>query len=180
MNKNDKAVFITDMKGRLERAEAIFLVDYKGLDVEAMNRIRGELRRIDTEFQVVKNRLMKRATQGTGAEAIQDAFSGPCALVINYDDPVAPAKVLMAMGKDYKDLELKIGQISGKPITPDAIKRLAELPGRDQLLAQVFSAMQAVPTSLARALNGVITNLLNVLKAIETDKDNGEKAEEIH
>ena len=178
MNRDEKAVFVTDMKGRLEKAEAIFLVDYKGLDVEAMNILRGELRKIDTELRVVKNRLMKRASQGTDAEVIQDAFSGPCALVINYDDPVAPAKVLMEMGKKYKDLELKIGQISGRPITPDAIKRLADLPGRDQLLAQVLSAMQAVPTSLARVLNGVITNLLNVLKAIETDKDNGEKAEE--
>ena len=93
-------------------------------------------------------------------------------------DPAAPAKVLIEMGKVYKELELKIGQISGRPITPDAIKRLADLPGRDQLLALVLSAMQAVPTALARVLNGTITNLLNVLKAIETDKDNGEKAEE--
>ena len=178
MNRNEKEAFITDMKDRLERAEAIFLVDYKGLNVEAMNRLRGELRKIDTEFHVVKNRLMKRASEGTAAEAIQDAFTGPCALVINYDDAVAPAKILIGMRKDYKDLELKIGQISGKPITVDAIKRLAELPGRDQLLAQVLSAMQAVPTSLARALNGVITNLLNVLKAIETNRSNDEIAQE--
>ena len=174
MNRSEKEIFIADMKSRLAKAEATFLVDYQGLNVEALNQLRRELQKIGTEFQVVKNRLLKLACKGTDTESIQESFKGPCALAITYDDIVAPAKVLIDLSKDHKNLEIKIGQTSGKSIDPDAIKRLAELPSREQVLAQVLSAMQAVPASLVRVLNGVLVNLLNVLKAIETNKENGE------
>ena len=172
MDKGEKEQFVTDMNSRLKKAQATFLVDYQGLDVESINRIRGELKKIGAEFQVVKNRLLKLASQDTETESIKEQFIGPCALAITYDEIVAPAKVLVDLSKDLKDLKLKTGQISGKPMDMDAIKRLAELPGRDQLLAQTLSVMQAVPTSLVRVLNDVTVNLLNVLKAIESSKGN--------
>lgn len=170
MNRDEKKAFVEDMNERLKKAKAAFLVDYQGLNVEAMNRLRTELRKVDTEIQVVKNRLLKLASRDTETESIKDQFVGPCALAITYDDMVAPAKVLTNLGKELKKLTIKVGQISGKPIDPDAIKRLADLPGRDQLIAQVLSAMQGVPTSFVRALNGVILNLLYTLKAIESSK----------
>ena len=174
MNRTEKEIFVADMKSRLEKADATFLVDYKGLNVEAINQLRRELKKIGTDFHVVKNRLLKLACQGTDTETIQESFKGPCALAITYDDIVAPARVLIDLSKDYNKLEIKIGQTSGKPIDSDTIKRLAELPSREQLLAQVLSAMQAVPASMVRVLNGVIVNFLNVLKAIEASKENSE------
>lgn len=170
MKKSEKEAFVNKMKGRLEKARATFLVDYQGLDVEAMNNLRGELRKVDAEFQVVKNRLLKLASQETETGSMKDHFVGPCALAISYDDMVAPAKVLVNQSKDNAKLEIKVGQIAGKIIDFDGIKRLAELPSRDVLLAQVLSAMQGVATSLVRVLNGTAVNLLNVLKAIEGQK----------
>jgi len=145
-------------------------VDYQGLNVEAMNRVRWELKKNGTEFFVIKNRLLALASQDTDSESIKGQFVGPCAIAITYDDMVTPAKILSDLSKDYEKLEIKVGQISGKPMGPDAIKRLAELPGRDELLSHVLSAMQGVPASLVRVLNGVLVNLMNVLKAIETKK----------
>jgi large subunit ribosomal protein L10 len=75
--------------------------------------------------------------------------------------------MLVAFAKDFKQFQLKCGQISGKTLNVEAIKRLAELPGKDELLAKTFAAMQAVPASLVWVLNGLIVQLLNVLKAIE-------------
>ncbi|MFC1863583.1 50S ribosomal protein L10 [Thermodesulfobacteriota bacterium] len=170
MDKSEKKQFITEMKERLKRAQATFMVDYQGLDVQAINKLRGELRKIGVEFQVVKNRLMKLASQDTDTECIKDQFTGPCALAIAYDEIASPAKVLVDLSKELKNLEVKVGQISGNPIDADAIKKLAGLPGRDQLISQVLSAMQAVPTSLVRALNGVSLNLIYALKAIEAEK----------
>ena len=170
MDRNKKELFVTEMNDRLKKAQATFLVDYQGIDVESMNRIRGEMRKIGAEFQVVKNRLMKLASRDTDSESLHEQFVGPCALVITYDDIVAPAKVLVDLSKEINNLKLKTGQISGRVMDSDALKRLAQLPGRDQLIAQVLSTMQAVPTSLVRALNGVILNMIYVLKAIETSK----------
>lgn len=170
MNRKEKESFIADMMSRLKKARATFLVDYQGLDVEAMNSLRRELRKNQAEFQVIKNRLLKLACEETDTALITEHFVGPCALAITYDDVVAPAKILVEHEKKLDHLEIKVGQITGKVIDLKEIKRLAELPSRDVLLAQALSAMQAVPTSLVRALNGVIVNLMNVLRAIESQK----------
>lgn len=171
MKREDKERFVTGMKDRLQKAKAAYLVDYQGLDVEAMNRIRGELRKTGGEFQVVKNRLMKLACQDTGTEALEEHFVGPCALAIAYEDVIAPAKALVDQSKTSERLKLKVGQIAGKLIEAEGIKRLAELPSREVLLAQVLSAMQAVPSSMVRALHGILANLVYVLKAIESQKN---------
>ena len=176
MDKDTKKAFIDQMNERLKKAQATYVVDYQGLDVESMNRIRGELRKINAELYVVKNRLLKLASKDTETESIADQFVGPCALAVTYDDVVAPAKVLVDLEKELNKLEIKVGQTSGKTMDTDGIKRLAKLPGREQLLAQVLSAMQAVPTSFVRVTNGVLVNLMNVLKAIETAKQEGQAA----
>jgi large subunit ribosomal protein L10 len=170
LNRKEKELFITNMKDRLSKAQATFLVDYQGLDVDSINKVRGELRNTGAEFSVVKNRLLKLASKDTETALLEDYFLGPCAIAITYDDVVAPAKVLVDLCKDLDKLELKAGQTSGKLMNPDAIKRLAGLPGREQLLAQVLSVMQAVPTSFVRVTNGVLVNFMNVLKAIEKNK----------
>ena len=174
MDKDKKKAFIDEMNERLKKARATFVVDYQGLDVESMNKIRGELRKINTEFYVVKNRLLKLASKDTETESIAEQFVGPCAVAVSYDDVVAPAKVLVDLDKDLNKLDLKVGQIAGKMMDIEGIKRLAKLPGREQLLAQVLSAMLAVPTSFVRVTNGVLVNLMNVLKAIETAKQDGQ------
>lgn len=171
MNRNEKKLLVAEMNSRLKKAQATFLVDYQGLNVEDMNRLRGELRKVGTEIRVVKNRLLKLASKDTETDSLKEQFVGPCALTITYDDIVAPAKVLVNLSRDIKNLDLKIGQVSGRVLDQETIKRLAELPGKDQLIAQILSTMQAVPTSLVRALNGVIVNLMNVLKAIEVSKN---------
>jgi large subunit ribosomal protein L10 len=176
LDKDTKKAFIDVMNERLKKAQATYVVDYQGLDVESMNKIRGELRKIDAEFYVVKNRLLKLASKDTDSESIVDQFTGPCAIAVTYDDVVAPAKVLVDLEKDLAELEIKVGQTSGKMMDVDGIKKLAKLPGREQLLAQVLSAMQAVPTSFVRVTNGVLGNFMNVLKAIETAKQEGQAA----
>ena len=178
MDKKDKGILIEQMNERLKKAQATFVVDYQGLDVESMNKIRGELRKIDVEFYVIKNRLLKLASRETDSEAIADQFIGPCALAIAYDDIVSPAKALVDLEKDLDKLDLKVGQMSGKVIDLESIKKLARLPGREQLLSQVLSAMQAVPTSFVRVTNGVLVNLMNVLKAIETAKESNQPVSE--
>lgn len=171
MNRKEKEMFVASMNSRLQKAQATFLVDYQGLDVEAINSLRSELKKQDTDFHVVKNRLLKLASQDTETAALEEHFAGPCAVAITYDDVVAPAKALVEQGVQNKNLEIKAGQIGGKTLDFVAIKRLAELPGRDVLLSQVLSAMQAVPTSFVRVLNGAVAQLVYVLKALEKQKE---------
>ena len=106
----------------------------------------------------------------TDTGLIKDHMHGPSAIAVTYEDMVGTAKVLVDFAEEFKKLRIKNGQISGRVVDIDAIKRLSKLPGKDVLLAQTLSAMQAVPASFVRVLNGVVAKLLNVLTAIEQQK----------
>lgn len=171
MNRQEKEKFVADLNTRLTNAQGAFLVDYRGLNVEAMSQLRRELKKVDTEFKVVKNRLLKRASADTATASLVEHMEGPSAIALTSgNDVVAPAKVLVDFSKKDKKLNIKAAHISGKAIDLEGVRELSELPGRDVLLSQALSTMQGVPASLVRVLSGVIRGLLNVLKAIEAEK----------
>jgi len=171
MDREEKKQLVSDLHSRLEKAQGAFLVHYKGLKVSDINSLRNKLRDTGAEFQVIKNRLLKLACQGTETELIKDHMEGPTAITLTYDDLIGPAKTLVDFSKNFEQLEIKSGQISGKEINAEAVRQLAQLPGREVLLSQVLSAMQAVPASFVRLLGGIMGQLLNVLKAIEQQKE---------
>ena len=170
LDRNEKEKVMTGLRERLKRACGTFLVDYQGLNVEALTRLRRELRETNIELQVVKNRLLSIACQDTEAAVIKDYVVGPCALAITYDDVVMPAKVLTEFSQDYEALEIKIGQINGKIIDLPAIRRLAQLPPREVLLSQLLFSLSGVPTSFVRVLSEMLRRLVTVLEAIKGQK----------
>ena len=160
-----------DLHARFAKSAVIVLTDYKGLDVAAMNDLRRKLREANIEYQVVKNTLLVRAAEDTQVAAIKDHFTGPSAVALSYDDPVAPAKVLTQFAKDNDKLEIKAGVLNGKVLDVQAIKALAMLPSREVLLAQFLSTLNAVPTSFVRVMAEIPRSLLNVLTAIKDLKE---------
>jgi len=171
LKKENKKLITENLKERFSKSKVVIVTDYKGLDVMAINALRRKLREADIDYQVAKNTLLIRASEGTDVAVIKDYFVGPSAIAISYDDPVAPAKVLTDFAKENKKLEIKAGVIGEKMLDVAAINSLAALPSRDVLLGQVLSAMNGVSTAFVRVLNGVTGNFLNVLTAIKDQKE---------
>jgi large subunit ribosomal protein L10 len=171
LNIEEKKQIVDELHEKFADAVIVILTDYKGLDVTAMNQLRKNLHEADVEYQVVKNSLMSRASEETNIALIKDNFKGPSAVALSYNNPVAPAKVLTEFAKKNDKLEIKIGIMKDKILDLDSIKALSALPSREQLLAQVLSAINGVPTALVRALNDVPSRLLNVLNAIKEMKE---------
>lgn len=171
MDIEKKQQFVAQLRDRMERSKVVVLTDYKGLDVETMTELRSKLREANIEYEVVKNTMLRRASEGIGAEAIKDHFKGPSAIALSYDDPVAPAKILTDFAKANDKLEIKVGVMEGQVLDQAALKALSSLPSREDLLAMVLSAMNAVPTSLVLALSDVPRRMLNVLQAIKDQKE---------
>lgn len=170
MKIENKKQFVADLKARFEKSKVVILTDFKGLNVEAMTNLRAKLRKADIEYQVIKNTMLRLASKGTDVEAIKDNFKGPSAVALSFEDPVAPAKILMDFAKQHEKLEIKIGVMGGQVLELDRIKALSSLPSREELLATVLSAMNAVPTSLVTALSDVSRRMVNVLQAIKDQK----------
>ena len=171
MNIESKKQFVQQLNERFGKSKIVILTDYKGLDVATITELRRQLREASVEFEVIKNTMLRLASDGTDVSLIKENFKGPSAVAISYDDPVAPAKILTDFAKKNENLELKIGVMNGKVLNLSSIKALSALPSREELLAKVLSAMIAVPTSLVRALNDVPVRMLNVLQAIKDQKE---------
>jgi large subunit ribosomal protein L10 len=159
------------LKERLERSKVVILTDYKGLDVGTITELRSKLREAGIEYQVIKNTMLRRASEGTGIQPITEYFKGPSAIAISYDDPVTVAKILTDFAKTNAKLEIKVGIMGGKVMNVEMVKALSALPSREVLLAMVLSTMNAVPTSLVRALSDVPRRMVNVLQAIKDQKE---------
>ncbi len=170
MKIEKKRQFVADLKKRFEKCKVVILTDYKGLNVQAMTELRARLREAEIEYEVIKNTMLRLASEGTDVEVIKDNFKGPSAVALSFEDPVAPAKILTDFAKDHDKLEIKIGVMGGKVLEADGIKALSSLPSREELLATVLSAMNAVPTSLVTALSDVPRRMVNVLQAIKDQK----------
>ena len=171
MIRTEKEKIVADLHDNFKKSKVVILTDYKGLDVSAISKLRKKLREVDVEYKVVKNTLITIASEDTDASLIKDYFKGPSAIALSYDDPVAPAKVLVDFAKENNKLEIQIGVMEGRVINLNEIKALSSLPSREVLLGQLLATMNGVSTAFVRVLNGVTVNLLNVMQAIRDQKE---------
>ena len=173
MRIDEKKEIVKDLHEKFSRSKVTIITDYKGLDVTTINDLRRKLGAEKIEYKVVKNSLLIRASEETDVALIKDYFKGPSAVALSYDDPIAPAKVLTNFAEENKQLEIKIGVMDGKVLDISAIKKIATLPGREELLGQFLSVANGVVTSFVRVLNAVPVKFLNVLQAIKEQKEAG-------
>ncbi|BCR04033.1 50S ribosomal protein L10 [Desulfuromonas versatilis] len=170
MNRNSKDQLISELAEKLATAKAAFLADYRGLNVEKVNTLRGELRKAGVEYQVVKNTLLRIAAKNTGVECLEKYLEGPTAIAIVQQDPVAPAKVLSDFAKANDKFELKVGALDGKVLSIEDIKALSELPSREVLLAKVLGSLNAPASNFVGVLAAIPRSLVQVLAAIQDKK----------
>jgi large subunit ribosomal protein L10 len=168
---DEKKKTVEELHERLSKSKVVIVTDYKGLNVETMTELRRKLREAQIDYRVVKNTLLIRAAKETSVALILDQLKGPSAIALSFDDPVAPAKVLMEFAKKNEKLEIKAGVMEDRVLDLASIKALAALPSREALLSQLLSAMVGVPTGLVRVLNGIPQKLMYALQAINDQKE---------
>lgn len=166
-----KKEIVDELHGRFKEARIFVLTEYKGLDVASINSLRRNLRNIGAEYRVVKNTMLEKASESTGAEVIRSSFKGPSAIAFSSNDPVAFAKVLTEFAKGNDKLKIKAGALKGRAIDPKGVSDLANLPPREILLSQLLSAMNGVSSSFVRVLSGVPRKFLYVLQAVREKKE---------
>ena len=161
---------VAEMKEKFEKAVGVVIADYRGLNVSEVTVLRKKLRESNVEYRVVKNTLSSLAAKEAKIEGLDPLLEGPTAYAFGFDDPVAPAKILAEFAKSHKNLELKGGLLNGEVISIDKVKALAELPGKDELLAKLMGSMNAPVTNFARLLGAPIRNFAYALEALRASR----------
>ena len=170
MDKEGKEQIVSHLSQKLKQATFAVLTDYRGLTVEKITKLRNELRGVSSDYKVAKNTFLKRASEGTELEQLNEYFVGPTAVLLSYDDPIAPSKILAKFLKNYAALQVKAGFLQGRVLSVEEIKELSTLPGREALLSRIVSLCVMPQVRLLNTLNRVPQKFVQVLRAIEKEK----------
>ena len=171
MNREEKTADVEALKASIGAAKAAVLTDFRGLSVAEMTDLRRHLRQASVGYRVVKNTLAKRAVAGSPMAGLAGFFEGPTGVAVSTGDPLAPVKALAAWAKTRPAFTVKAGVVEGVVMTPAELAVLAALPGRETLLSQMLSVMQAPVRNLASVLHGQIRALAAVLDQVRHQKE---------
>ena len=173
MPTTQKVEKVEELAAALADAKAIYLADYTGIDVARVTDLRNKLREADVGYQVVKNRLAKRALEVAGLNDLDAYLNGPTAIAISKDDLISPAKILQEVADEEGQFEIKSGFADGKMLSSEDIKALSKLPSREELIVKVLGSVQSPLYGFASVLSGLLRNLAGVVAAIEEKERNG-------
>jgi large subunit ribosomal protein L10 len=168
LTRSQKEEQVAELKEKFGRASCVYVADYRGLDVEAANELRGKLRSDGDgtyEYRVTKNSVLRLAAGDTAVEGIVEHFQGPTAIAIAYGDPVGLAKILADFAKGREVFNLKGGLLDGNVVGAAEIAQIATLPSLDELRGMLVGLLQAPATKLVRLLMEPGAQLARVLGA---------------
>ena len=176
MKREDKGAVVAALNEKFSRARVAILTECSGLPVNQVSELRKQLRGAQAEYRVVKNTMAARAVEGTALLDAKPHFKGPMALLIGYEDPVLPAKILrdfIQAEKRAEKIRIKLGLLEGKLLEPAQVAAVASLPAREVLLSMLLSGLQGPVRGLVCALSELLRGLMGVIRAIEDKKKEG-------
>ncbi len=152
-----KQAVVDEITEKMKNAKSFVLVDYSGITVEHVTALRAKAREAGVDYKVYKNTFMNLAAQKAGYSDLSECFNGITAVAFAEDDAVAPAKVIYNYVKDNKleTLAFKGGVIDKNITATDEIEKIAQLPGKEVLLAKMLGSMNAPIANLVYALDAV-------------------------
>lgn len=167
MDRAQKEELVSSLNTVFQDTNIVVVAHYAGLTVSQMTDLRRQVKAVGGQVRVAKNRLVKRALEGTDAAGISDLFQGPT-LVAYADDPVSVPKVAVAFAKENEQLVILGGAMGDVVLDEAGVKSLAALPSLDELRGKLVGLLQAPAGQIARVLNAPGGQLARVVSAYST------------
>jgi len=169
MNRTEKQQLVTELTDKIKGAKALYYTDFTGLNVKRMTELRRRFRKAGVEYVVIKNTLALRAINESGLAGTR--LRGPTGVVVS-KDPVAAAKLLtdFARENDQKPV-VKGGLLDGAAIDDVQVKKLASMPSREQMLAELGAGLMSPMAAFVGALNGLMYMMVGALEALKAQKE---------
>lgn len=157
MSKNleNKKNIVSEIKGKLDSAVSIVMVDYRGLNAEQDTELRKYLRDNGVEYKIYKNTLVDLAMEDKKYDEIKKQLEGPTAIAFSRTDATMAARKVNDIAKKYEALQFKAGIVENTYYDANSIKAIAEIPSREELLSRLLGSMKSPITNFARVLKQI-------------------------
>lgn len=171
MNKNQKIEFVEQIKEQISNSTAIYMVNYHGVSVEDINKLRGDFRKDGVTYKVFKNTLMKRAFDEIGGfEKFNDLLVGMTGVAFASENFVAPAKLIKKFSETKNTFQFKGAYFDGQFFTSDQLDVLATMPTKEEVMASIIGSIANPAQGIVGAINAVARDLVNVIDQIAKEK----------
>ena len=170
LNLEQKKAVVAEVSQIAAGAHSAVAAEYRGLTVDEMTELRKKARESGVYLRVVKNNLAKRAVEGTEFECMSTGMVGPLIYAFSQEDPGSAARLVRDFSKDHDLLSVRLIAIGGQLLEPGDLKRLADLPTRDEAISMLMAVMKAPLDKFARTLNEVPGKLVRTLAAVKDSK----------
>lgn len=177
MDKRQKETIVEALTTELSGKSVVLLGDFTGMDVETATEIRKRFRQANVRYLVARNTLAKRALDQTGLSGLKGHLAGPNAMVIAERDPGAAAKIMVEFERLKSTPKIRAGWVDSAVLTAADIRRIAELPSRDVLLAQIAAGFQAPVSGFARTLHELLRRFVSTLDEVAKQRGGGTPAD---
>ena len=176
ISKTRKEELLAQYGDLIGKSDAIFLAEYAGMSVKAMNSLRDEVYKADGAFHVTKNTLLKRALEDAARSVPEDMLLGQLASGFALGEAPTLAKALVDFAKKEDNLTLKGGFLGDELLTADQIEALAKLPSLDQLRSQLIGLINGPAQGIVSAVTNGVRQVVNVLDAYAKEEGEAEAA----
>jgi len=169
-SRQKKEQIVAKISDKVAKAKGLIFTNYQGLTHVQLEKLKKAIKPLQADLVVTKNTLLLLSLQISNFKFQISNFEGPTATLFIYDDPIEPLKQLAKTIKELSLPTVKFGILEGQSLTGEQVLKLATLPSRDVLIAQLLFQMKAPIYRLHRALGWNMQKLVMTLKAIEKTK----------
>jgi len=170
MPTESKERVIESLVEYLQGVQGLVLADFTGLSVADTTEFRRRCREANLQYKVVKNRLAKRAVDDIGLGNLAEYLRGPTGVLLTQEDPIAPIRLIDTFKKEFGRPDVKVGWIEGDIVDKEHVKRLANLPSRDELIARTVAGIGGSLSGFVGSLSALLQSLVGTLDSIAKQK----------
>jgi large subunit ribosomal protein L10 len=171
VNKEQKGKEVAILKDKLTRAKHLIIADLSGINVADVSVLRRKLKEGNSEIRVSKNTLLRLAVKDTDLQELQEHFEGPTSVIYGYDDPSVPARIIYESIKETEKPKFKSYFYDGAQYGFDFLKRIAQLPSRDVVIAILISTVEGSITQFISLLEAATRECISTVDALAESKN---------
>jgi large subunit ribosomal protein L10 len=166
MLKQYKIDKVQELVQKLNEKNNLIFTNYSGIKVSTLNELRSKLRENGADYKIIKNRLFKRALKDAGYVEVDEYLKGPIGVVFSADDLGEIAKILKDFKKEEEKFSFSLGIMSNVVYNEEQINKIADIPSKEVLIAQIMSLLNAPASGIAMIANQVTASLARGIQAV--------------